>query len=559
MRDGEVVASIVAGDPRGLAIAYDRYADPLFKYCRTLLSDPADAADAVQDAFVIAASRLDGLRDPNRLRAWLYAVARNEALRILRSKKGTSALDEAPDVTDDPVEVGHDAERADLRALLEDATDGLNPGEREVIELQLRQGLDPAEVATVLGVSRNHAHTLLSRARDQLGTCLAVLLVGRAGRDDCGGLDAMLTGWDGRLTVLLRKRVHRHIERCAVCGARRAFELRPAMLLDLSPGAALAAGAELSFRLAAGLPEGVRAHTITIATGQGAGAVAHRAAVLGRIGAFGHSGFPKPVHGGNAALGGIGGPAGGIGGRAGGINRALRSSPRGQVTLAVVVVVAVAVAVAIAAAAFALTGNTGTPRPAAGPKRPAVPAAALTSPAVRQTQPKLTARPKSPAAPARTASSSAKPGGKPMVTAAASGAASPSAAAPSPTPSPTPTPGTLSAYPRAGTAAAPEPMVLAPSGAGRQIDLNASGSGFWDVDWSVTVANDSGGAVSLSPAYSGTLTAADTTVSLTVTAHRFIPCGSAASPIITVNPGGAVYSVCTSLPKHYRAPGGDGS
>src|ERR1700727_3883706 len=100
MRESEVVASIVAGDPLGLAAAYDRYADPLFQYCRTLLSDPADAADAVQDAFVIAASRLAGLRDPSRLRPWLYAVARNEALRILRSKKAISGLDEAPDVTD---------------------------------------------------------------------------------------------------------------------------------------------------------------------------------------------------------------------------------------------------------------------------------------------------------------------------------------------------------------------------------------------------------------------------------------------------------------------------
>src|ERR1700679_3946390 len=100
MRDSEVVVSIVAGDSLGLAAAYDRYADPLYQYCRTLLSEPADAADAVQDTFVIAMSRLDGLRAPDRLRAWLYVVARNEALRILRSKKGTPALDEAPDVTD---------------------------------------------------------------------------------------------------------------------------------------------------------------------------------------------------------------------------------------------------------------------------------------------------------------------------------------------------------------------------------------------------------------------------------------------------------------------------
>ncbi len=68
MRDAEVVTSIVAGDPDGLAAAYDTYADPLFKYCRTLLGDPADAADAVQDTFVIADSRLDGLREPEQLR-----------------------------------------------------------------------------------------------------------------------------------------------------------------------------------------------------------------------------------------------------------------------------------------------------------------------------------------------------------------------------------------------------------------------------------------------------------------------------------------------------------
>jgi len=167
MRDTEVVASIVAGDPDGLATAYDRYAAPLFKYCRTLLSDPADAADAVQDTFVIAASRLDGLRDPERLRAWLYSVARNESLRILRSKKRTSPFHEASDVTDDSGDVSEYAERAQLKTLFEEAAAGLNPSEREVIELQLRQGLEAAEVADVLGVSRNHAHSLLSRARDQ--------------------------------------------------------------------------------------------------------------------------------------------------------------------------------------------------------------------------------------------------------------------------------------------------------------------------------------------------------------------------------------------------------
>ena len=48
-----------------------------------MLSRPADASDAVQDTFVVAAAKLGRLRDPGRLRPWLFAVARNECRRQL--------------------------------------------------------------------------------------------------------------------------------------------------------------------------------------------------------------------------------------------------------------------------------------------------------------------------------------------------------------------------------------------------------------------------------------------------------------------------------------------
>jgi RNA polymerase sigma factor (sigma-70 family) len=608
MRDTEVVASIVAGDPNGLATAYDRYADALFKYCKSLLSDPADAADAVQDTFVIAASRLDGLRDPAQFRAWLYTVARNESLRILRSKKGTSALDEAPDVTDDSADVSEHAQRAELRALFEDAAAGLNPGEREVIELQLRQGLEAGEVAIVLGVSRNHAHTLLSRARSQLEACLAVLLVGRAGRGECGELGAMLAGWDGRLTVLLRKRVHRHIEQCATCTARRAFELRPAMLLDLSPGAAMAAGAAESFRIAFGAPPALKANTIALATGHGPSAAAHSTAVLSRAGAFGRQGFPKPEH---AGLAGQHGVAGGV--------RALRSSPRGQAALAAAVVVAVA----IAAVAFALTGRDEHFTPSANPKPPgsAPPVPPPASAAAKRTatnQAKVspatvspatvdpTARKRAPTTPARVSLSPsppkpvpatlvtapAPPGPAPTPTTAstshrASGASptppqapatasqtpapprasSPPPPPPSPPPPPPPSPpppppsppsrpapGTLSVLPGSGT------MIVVPGSIGSLVSLHASGG---TVNWAVSVANDPNHVVTVSPADAGTLTPADPAITLTVRASQFVQCGRGTTtpcPAITISPGGATFAVWTGwtlrFPPDGRPPPG---
>ena len=250
-----------------------------------------------------------------------------------------------------------------LRTLFEEAAAGLTRGEREVIELQLRQGLAPGEVADVLGVSRGRADRLQAKARDQLETSLGVLLVARAGRGACEKLRSLLTGGDGQLTAALREQAGRHIDRCATCTATRATELRPGRLPDLPPGAILAAGAAESLRLAPGAPAGLRARTMSLAAGRGPVAAAGRAAVLARAGTFSAGGFPRPA---GPASAGLAGPA--LAGPRGlaALRTALRTSRPGRVAVAGVAVLAVATA------ALAVTpGPAATPRPAAGPGRPA--------------------------------------------------------------------------------------------------------------------------------------------------------------------------------------------
>src|SRR5260370_23605030 len=146
MKDREIVAAIAAGDPAGLAEAYDRYAESLYGYCGWMLGESDRAADTVQDTFAIAAANLRGLRDPRRLRSWLYAVARNECRRH-RLRVGEAGLDEAADLADPSANADHNTGRAELRGLVRAAIDGLNPGEREVIELGLRHDLSGADLA----------------------------------------------------------------------------------------------------------------------------------------------------------------------------------------------------------------------------------------------------------------------------------------------------------------------------------------------------------------------------------------------------------------------------
>lgn len=281
MEDPEVVAAIVAGDPAGLAEAYDRYAMPLYSYCRSLLREPADAADAVQDTFLVATAKLRDLRDRAKLRSWLYAVARNECLRRLRAGTALSALDEAADIPAEAAEIGIATERVEVQQLVRAAIAGLNPGERDVIELSLIAELDGDELADALGVSRNHAHALLSRARSQLERSLGALIVARTGREACAGLDAMLASWDGQLTVLMRKRISRHIDQCDVCGERKRRELTPALFASAVPVAAM-------------LP-GFREHVLRVLADRSPAGLAHRLTVANRAGPFGPQGFPKPI------------------------------------------------------------------------------------------------------------------------------------------------------------------------------------------------------------------------------------------------------------------------
>ncbi len=284
-----MVAAVVAGDPEGITEAYDRYALPLYSYCRSLLREPADAADAVQDTFLIATAKLGGLRDPDKLRSWLYAVARNECYRRLRAGEVTSALDEAGDMpaatggqagTAGAVDVASAIEQAEVQQFVRDAIAGLNPSERDVIELSLVHGLEADELADALGVSRNHAHALVSRARSQLERSLGALLVARTGREACAALDALLAGWDGQLTVLVRKRVSRHIDQCDTCGELKRRELSPALFAGALPLVAL-------------MP-GFREHVLKTCADLSSAGLAHRASVAARAGQFGPSGFPKP-------------------------------------------------------------------------------------------------------------------------------------------------------------------------------------------------------------------------------------------------------------------------
>jgi RNA polymerase sigma factor (sigma-70 family) len=232
----DVVRRAQAGERAAFAELYEAYADAVYAFCYQLTRSAADAADSVQETFAKAVERLHTLRDPAMFRGWLYAIARNAALDMLR---GRSRVGKMPDDIEamlaagsrrssDPVAV---VEAKEVGALVWQAAQSLNPRDYSIFEMTVRHGLTSAEVAEALDIKPSHAYVLVNRLKDTLEDAVAALVMMRAGPGACPDLDAVIAGLGADGASRLRQAIGKHVRTCEACAARRAREASSAVLL----------------------------------------------------------------------------------------------------------------------------------------------------------------------------------------------------------------------------------------------------------------------------------------------------------------------------------------
>ncbi len=236
--DADLVRDSLAGDRAAFAQIYDRYADRLHDFCLRMLRDRDSAADCVQEAFCVAATRLHQLREPDKLRPWLYAIARTEALARLRERRRETPFDELPDGESHDATPDTAAARTELADLIANAANGLSDRDRVVFDLAFHHELSGPELADALEISHANANKIVLRLRRTVERSLGALLLSRRAKSaptECAELGEILAGWDGQLTVLLRKRISRHVESCRPCDDEHRRMVNPAALLGSTP------------------------------------------------------------------------------------------------------------------------------------------------------------------------------------------------------------------------------------------------------------------------------------------------------------------------------------
>jgi RNA polymerase sigma factor (sigma-70 family) len=159
------VERAIAGDEVAFARIVGAYHLDLVRVAFVISGDEGLAEDAAQAAWWIAWRKLPSLRDPDRVRPWLVAIAANETRKLVRRehRHGIVELRVAADPSP-----GTDPAGAIDHVDLANALGHLNPDDRALVALRYAADLDSTELAPVMGISASGVRTRLSRLLDRL-------------------------------------------------------------------------------------------------------------------------------------------------------------------------------------------------------------------------------------------------------------------------------------------------------------------------------------------------------------------------------------------------------
>jgi RNA polymerase sigma-70 factor (ECF subfamily) len=182
--EAKFLEALRGGDRSAFAELVEKYSAQVYRLALKILNDPQDAEDVLQETFIKAFHSLASFEGRSRLSTWLYRIAVNEALMLVRKRKPDVVLIDQEKEDDEgqtePVEIVDwcclpeaDLLSSESRKFLDQAIDTLSPALRAVFLLRDVEGLSVRETAETLNISEVAVKTRLMRARLKLREALS--------------------------------------------------------------------------------------------------------------------------------------------------------------------------------------------------------------------------------------------------------------------------------------------------------------------------------------------------------------------------------------------------
>lgn len=166
--DGTLVVRAREGDTSAFEALVRRYQQPVFRIAVRILTDPHDAADTAQEAFITAWRRLHDISAEQAFAAWLYRITVTRSLSAARARRPRVPLDETTAGPDRSPGPGQQAQASGLQDALRSALTRLTPGQRACWILREMEGMSYDEVAAIMDTTPGAVRGRLHRARTQL-------------------------------------------------------------------------------------------------------------------------------------------------------------------------------------------------------------------------------------------------------------------------------------------------------------------------------------------------------------------------------------------------------
>ena len=160
--DEQLARDSIEGDAKAFGVLVERLRAPLIGYLGGLLRKRGhDVEELAQEAFLTAWQKLRGLRDPARVRSWIYTIARNLAVRQAKSPRPVP-------LTNDPPACYEQSQQDQRLVSLVAAVSRLGEPHREVVLRKHFAGDSAEKIASELGVAQGTVWSRLSRAYAEL-------------------------------------------------------------------------------------------------------------------------------------------------------------------------------------------------------------------------------------------------------------------------------------------------------------------------------------------------------------------------------------------------------
>ena len=167
--DAALVVAAKAGDASAFGELYERYRDPIYRFCLARTGTAHDAEDLTADVFVKALQSIDRYQDRGLpFAAFLYRIARNAAIDRARTVKQPLSVDGLLAEPAAKQNVEAEATLAVEKSILTAALTRLKSEHRDVVVLRFIEGYSALEVAALLGKTEGAIRTLQHRALDRL-------------------------------------------------------------------------------------------------------------------------------------------------------------------------------------------------------------------------------------------------------------------------------------------------------------------------------------------------------------------------------------------------------